>query len=150
MNDAQKVTAILKVTAEFYDPNATPETVRYAVEQTLEDSRFDVEVVNLSQPIKIAYEGPVGIYTRIGDVPDTNAGKWISVKDRLPEPTDEYTDYIVHIIDDEGNWAIGIAEYEIALGVGFWRIGPDGNTLPDGMYITHWMNTPEPPPEEEA
>ena len=73
---------------------------------------------------------------------------WISVKDRLPEPTEEYTDYIVHIIDDEGNWAIGIAEWDCTLGVGVWKIGPDSVPLPDGMYITHWMETPEPPKEE--
>ena len=45
MDKPQKVTAILKVTAEFYDPEATPETVRYAVEQTLEDAGY--EVVNV-------------------------------------------------------------------------------------------------------
>lgn len=74
--------------------------------------------------------------------------EWISVKDRLPEQTDEYADYIVYIIDDEGNWAIGIAGWDYVLGVGVWRIGPDGAMLPDGMYITHWMPTPEPPKEE--
>lgn len=47
MTEANRVTAYLKVTAEFYDPDATPETVRYAVEQTLEDSGFDVDVISL-------------------------------------------------------------------------------------------------------
>ena len=41
-----KVTATLKVvvTGEFYDPDATDETLRYCVEQTLEDAGFDVDV----------------------------------------------------------------------------------------------------------
>ena len=47
MEEPNRITAILKVTAEFYDPEATPETVRYAVEQTLEDSGFDVDVISL-------------------------------------------------------------------------------------------------------
>ena len=72
---------------------------------------------------------------------------WISVKEHLPPKSDEYTDYIVYIIDDEGNWAIGVAEWDCTLGVGTWRLGPDSVALPDGLYITHWMNTPEPPEE---
>lgn len=41
-----KVTAILKVviTGEFYDDEASEETLRYCVEQDLEDAGFDVEV----------------------------------------------------------------------------------------------------------
>ena len=45
MESAQKVTAILRITAEFYDPEATPETVRACVEQDLEDAGYEVEVV---------------------------------------------------------------------------------------------------------
>ena len=121
MTESNRVTAYLKVTAEFYDPEATPETVRACVEQDLTDAGYEVDV--------------------------SSFGNWIPVKDRLPKPksSDEYTDYIVHIVDDEGNWAIGIAEYDVVLGVGVWRIGPDSVTLPDGMCITHWMETPEPP-----
>ena len=41
-----KVTATLKVviTGEFYDDEASEETLRYCAEQTLEDAGFDVEV----------------------------------------------------------------------------------------------------------
>ena len=41
-----KVTANLKIviTGEFYDDEASEETLRYYVEQTLEDAGFDVEV----------------------------------------------------------------------------------------------------------
>ena len=41
-----KVTATLKVviTGEFYDDEASKETLRYCAEQALEDAGFDVEV----------------------------------------------------------------------------------------------------------
>lgn len=41
-----EVTATLKVvaTGEFYDDDATEELLRYAIEQDLEDSGFDVDV----------------------------------------------------------------------------------------------------------
>lgn len=46
-----KVTATLKVivTGEFYDDEATEETLRYAVEQDLEDAGFDVDVSMLKE-----------------------------------------------------------------------------------------------------
>jgi len=62
MEEANRVTAYLKVTAEFYDPEATPETVRACVEQDLEDAGYEVEV--------------------------SSFGNWISVKDRLPPERD--------------------------------------------------------------
>lgn len=45
----RKVTAYLKVTAEFYDPEATPETVRACVEQDLEDAGYEVEAFMVGQ-----------------------------------------------------------------------------------------------------
>lgn len=41
-----KVTATLKIviTGEFYDDEASEETLRYCTEQALEDAGFDVEV----------------------------------------------------------------------------------------------------------
>ena len=62
MSDINRVTAYLKVTAEFYDPEATPETVRACVEQDLEDAGYEVEV--------------------------SSFGNWIPVKDRLPPERD--------------------------------------------------------------
>ena len=46
-----KVTATLKVvvTGEFYDDDATEETLRYVVEQDLEDAGFDVDVSVLKE-----------------------------------------------------------------------------------------------------
>ena len=59
MDKPIKVAAVLKVTAEFYDPEATQETVRACVEQDLEDAGYEVEA--------------------------SSFGNWISVKDRLPD-----------------------------------------------------------------
>lgn len=46
-----RVTTVLKVvvTGEFYDDDATEETLRYAVEQDLEDTGFDVDVSLLKE-----------------------------------------------------------------------------------------------------
>lgn len=44
MSDINRVTAYLKVTAEFYDPDATQETLRSCVERDLEDTGYTVEV----------------------------------------------------------------------------------------------------------
>ena len=52
MNDKpNKVTTVLKVvvTGEFYDDDATEETLRYAVEQDLEDAGFDVDITLLKE-----------------------------------------------------------------------------------------------------
>lgn len=45
-NKPQKIKATLKlkVTAELYDDDATEETLRYLVEQSLEEAGFDVDV----------------------------------------------------------------------------------------------------------
>ncbi len=50
-----KVTTVLKVvvTGEFYDDDATEETLRYAVEQDLEDAGFDVDVALLKEQPEI-------------------------------------------------------------------------------------------------
>lgn len=50
--EPNKVTAVLKVvvTGEFYDDDATEETLRYAVEQDLEDAGFDVDVSIIPPP----------------------------------------------------------------------------------------------------
>jgi hypothetical protein len=45
------ITAVLKVTAtaEFFDDEASEETVRYVIEQCLEDAGFDVDVALLKE-----------------------------------------------------------------------------------------------------
>ena len=47
MDRPKRVTASLRVETEYYDDEATPETVRYCVEQTLEDAGYDVDVIPL-------------------------------------------------------------------------------------------------------
>ena len=46
MYEPKKVTAVLKivVTSEFYDEEASEETLRYCIEQDLEDIGYDVDV----------------------------------------------------------------------------------------------------------
>lgn len=58
MNDEpNKITATLKVvvTGEFYDDEASEETLRYYVEQYLEDAGFDADVALLKEqePVKV-------------------------------------------------------------------------------------------------
>lgn len=50
-DELNKVTATLKVvvTGEFYDDEASEETLRYCVEQDLEDDGFDVNVELLKE-----------------------------------------------------------------------------------------------------
>lgn len=50
-NEPNKITATLKVivTGEFYDDEASEETLRYCVEQDLEDAGFDVDVELLKE-----------------------------------------------------------------------------------------------------
>ena len=49
--DPNKITATLKlvVTGEFYDDEASEETLRYCIEQDLEDAGFDVDVSLLKE-----------------------------------------------------------------------------------------------------
>ena len=66
------------------------------------------------------------------EVPDTNAGKWISVKDSLPEN-------IKPVLVWESQ---GFAYVDNYLD-GDWSIGSE-----NGAIITNWMPLPEPPKEE--
>lgn len=59
-HEPNKITATLKVvvTGEFYDDEASEETLRYCVEQDLEDAGFEVDVSLLKEqePVKPFYE----------------------------------------------------------------------------------------------
>lgn len=68
MEEAKKVTATLKVvaTGEFFDNESSEDTVRFFVEQYLEDSGFDVEVELLKEQepleptmVRIEQAGPL-------------------------------------------------------------------------------------------
>ncbi len=61
-----KITAVLKVTAtaDFFDDEASEETIRYAIEQDLEDAGFDVDVALLKEqdPVKPHYNARTNWY----------------------------------------------------------------------------------------
>lgn len=50
-HDPNKITATMKlvVTREFYDDEASEETLRYCIEQDLEDAGFDVDISLLKE-----------------------------------------------------------------------------------------------------
>lgn len=60
MADSQIITAVLKVniTAEFFDPEASEETLRACVEQDLKELYSDVEVSTLKpvRPVNVRWE----------------------------------------------------------------------------------------------
>jgi hypothetical protein len=124
MDEANRVPAYLKVTAEFYDPEATPETVRYSVEQALEDAGYEVEV--------------------------SSFGNWISVKDRLPESAGAAT--LVTAVNTHGQKFV--FEAFLGYGDMHWytldttKMQKHGSNRVDSCWtITHWMEMPEPAEE---
>jgi hypothetical protein len=178
MEEANRVTAYLKVTAEFYDPEATPETVRACVEQDLEDAGYEVEVeshkcgderdykqdyldfVNLVTFSHFKKEGfqeppsyPVAKAAFLGCLPEwRKKEKWISVKDRLPESSGVAT--LVTAVNTHGQKCV----FEAFLGYGdmHWytldttKMQKHGSNRVDSCWtITHWTEMPE-PAEDEA
>jgi len=128
MEKANRVTAYLKVTAEFYDPEATPETVRACVEQDLEDAGYEVEV--------------------------SSFGNWISVKDRLPDAAG--VPVLVTAVNTYGQK--DVFEAYMGYGDFKWytetvtrmsRKTDISCEVSDAWTITHWMEKPE-PAEDEA
>lgn len=136
MKEANRVTAYLKVTAEFYDPEATPENVRACVEQDLGDAGYEVEV--------------------------SSFGNWISVKDRLPPERDT----IFAKLKGTKQWNPNMfakASDDVRVVVRFddgtrmvshdhtfdgkWRCEAEKTAYPK-RTVTHWMKNPEPPEDE--
>lgn len=78
-----KITTVLKVvvTGEFYDDDATEETLRYAVEQDLEDAGFDVDVSMLKeQQPKTGKWIPKGYgYGRCSECGATVGNRYVSI-----------------------------------------------------------------------
>ena len=69
--------------------------------------------------------------------------KWISVKDRLPDVSDEFLDWSQHIVCLK-NKAVIIMEYHTLNGTHRWfyqGVGEENKFNP----VTHWMPLPEPP-----
>lgn len=145
MEEANRVTAYLKVTAEFYDPEATSETVRACVEQDLEDAGYEVEVKNITTHAYVVNEAPSIVFKE--------KERWISVKDRLPE-TAGYA-CLVTAVNRFGQKVV----FEAFTGYGdfMWytydvtkmkdhRLAD--NSVSDAWTITHWMEMPEPAEDE--
>ena len=133
MDNPQKVTAYLKVTAEFYDPEATPETVRACVEQDLEDAGYDVEVVPLDKGNNVL-------------------NNWIPVKDRLPDAAG--APVLVTAVNRFNQNAVFIAfqgygdfKWYTCDVTKMTRDGSTNNEVGSGWTITHWMEMPEPAEE---
>lgn len=74
--------------------------------------------------------------------------KWISVKDRLPEITEEdvhgnitYSDHVLTFLTDgEGFTHMTVQQYTTNAGGRWLMCGPSEN-----IQVTHWMPLPEPP-----
>ena len=66
---------------------------------------------------------------------------WISVKDRLPDKSEEY---IVCAIDEDGERFVTTDSW-LSLLFGGWYLFGEKST----SKVTHWMPLPEPPKEEE-
>lgn len=73
--------------------------------------------------------------------------KWISVKERLPERTENRLFPTVIVYTTTGEVAVGFIDYK---GDTFWVLHGDTDTLQDCPmnYVTHWMPLPEPPEGE--
>lgn len=126
MEKANRVIAYLKVTAEFYDPESTPETVRACVEQDLEDAGYEVEA--------------------------SSFGNWISVKDRLPDAAG--VPVLVTAINTYGQK--DVFEAFLGYGDFKWytenvmRMSKKTDIsceVSEAWTITHWMVKPEPAEE---
>ena len=121
--EPNKIKAVLKVkaAAEFYDDEATQETLRSCVEQALEDAGFEVYVSVLKKP-----EPP----------------HWISVKDGIPK-----NDQVCLTVGPRGVMRVAKA-YVPAQALPKWSGDP--NTVwwyceSREVAVAYWMPRPEPP-----
>ena len=128
MQEANRVTAYLKVTAEFYDSESTPETVRFCVEQDLKDAGYEVDV--------------------------SSFGNWIPVKDRLPDAAG--APVLVTAVNRFNQNAVFIAfqgygdfKWYTCDVTKMTRDGSTNNEVGNGWTITHWMEMPN-AAEDEA
>ena len=145
MSDINRITAYLKVTAEFYDPEATPETVRACVEQDLEDAGYEVEVISHHTPAYVVDEAPTVVFQKKGD--------WIPAQSRLPEAAglpvlvtavNRFNQNVVFIAFQ----GYGDFKWYTQDVTKMKRDGSTNNEVGNGWTITHWMEMPEPAEEE--
>jgi len=97
--EPNKVTAVLRVVVigEFYDDEASEETLRYCVEQDLEDAGFDVDVALLKE--QEAVEPKTGHWIVLEYC--ANEGIYCSkchmkIFDRLTKPKKNLSQYCPH------------------------------------------------------
>ena len=165
MPEPNRVTAYLKVTAEFYDPDATPETVRACVEQDLEDAGYEVEIVPFDKdnvPCKLV---SIGIPPEYANelVRAAKKEKWISVKDRLPperdtifaklKGTDKWNPNMFAKASDDVRVVVRFEDGTRMVSHahtfdGKWRCETEKAAYPK-RTVTHWMENPK-LPEDEA
>ena len=140
MEEANHVTAYLKVTAEFYDPEATPETVRACVEQDLEDAGYEVEVISLPTTAYVVNESPTVVFQK--------KDNWIPVKDRLPDAAG--VPVLVTAVNTYGQKDV----FEAFMGYGDFKWYTENVMrmskktdidceVSEAWTITHWMEMPE-------
>jgi len=137
-DEPNKVTATLKVvvTGEFYGDEASEETLRYCVEQDLEDAGFDVDVALLrEQP------------------------KWISVKDRMPiethsifwrfSGTDKWSNAMWREQSDKVLVTVVFKDGTRLVTTGETHDGKWNTSISRTLEhtVTHWMQFPELPRE---
>lgn len=152
MEETKRVTAVLEVTAEFYDPEATPETVRACVEQDLTDVGYEVEVKTITTPAYVVTEAPTIVFKE--------KESWIPVEERMPEERDT----MFAKLKGTDKWRPGMFE-KMSDDVRVVVLWPDGTRRvhhsytvngewacealpPYGRKVTHWCENPELPEEE--
>ena len=152
MEEAKRVTAVLEVTAEFYDPEATPETVRSCVERDLTDAGYEVKVKIFPGSRYVVNEPPIVIFEK--------KGEWIPVEERMPQERDT----MFAKLKGTDKWKPGMFD-KMSDDVRVVIRYPDGKrrvhhsytvdgdwaceTLPPyGRKVTHWCENPTLPEEE--
>lgn len=134
MTEVSRITACLKVTAEFYDPEATEETVRACIEQDLEDAGYEVEV------------SPFGNWTNVKTKLPESSGKYLVCANGMlaGQPVNVKTAWFLTSLKDNCQFKYEMQDEPDR--PGFYNGDGEGDWIENG--VTYWMPLPEPPKEE--